>query len=202
MEKDLENFKKFLRAFGDLIESTYSDSRKIDYSTYNEQNSTNYDICKSCGGICCKQCGCHFSPRDFKELSFDYLKSEILKGYISIDVVYGDAYLLEGFPYILRVRNVGAPIVEASIRYRKSSQCILLGNSGCKLDYAHRPTGGKLLIPSDKIEHNNYFFADERHCTSLYDIRECCLEWMQYSKLLSDLHKYFQVYDENYPCRI
>ena len=76
MEKDLENFKKFLRAFGDLIESTYSDSRKIDYSTYNEQNSTNYDICKSCGGICCKQCGCHFSPRDFKELSFDYLKSE------------------------------------------------------------------------------------------------------------------------------
>lgn len=202
MEKDLANFSKFLEAFGDMLERACSTSRKVDYTEYNEKNTTNYNLCKSCGGICCKQCGCHFSPRDFKEISFEYLKSEILKGYISIDVVNGDAYFIDGFPYILRVRNVGAPIVEESLVYRKRTQCILLGKDGCMFDYAHRPTGGKLLIPSDKIDYNYFFSSDERHCRSLYDIRECCLEWRPYTKILSELHGFFRVYDGNYPCRI
>lgn len=44
----------------------------------------NYEMCKTCGGECCKQCGCIYLPEDFENLSFDYLKNEIDKGYISI----------------------------------------------------------------------------------------------------------------------
>ena len=43
------------------------------------------EICKKCKGSCCKTMGCHYSPEDFKDLSFDGLKTEIDKGFISID---------------------------------------------------------------------------------------------------------------------
>lgn len=43
------------------------------------------DYCAKCGGNCCKHMGCHYSPRDFEDLSFDALKQEIEKGRISID---------------------------------------------------------------------------------------------------------------------
>ena len=58
------------------------ESRRIekDYS-----NTTNITLCSKCGGACCKMCGCHFSPDDFEDLSFEGLKKELLKGYISID---------------------------------------------------------------------------------------------------------------------
>jgi len=45
----------------------------------------NLDICRECGGKCCKNMGCQFSPDDFKKISFNALKKEIEKGHISID---------------------------------------------------------------------------------------------------------------------
>ena len=57
----------------------------------------NKELCSACGGICCKNMGCHYSPDDFSDLSFEGLKKEIDKGYISID--WWDHLEVEGKEY-------------------------------------------------------------------------------------------------------
>ena len=51
----------------------------VKYATYKPT-----EICAKCKGGCCRFYGCHFSPTDFKEISFESLKTEIEKGRISI----------------------------------------------------------------------------------------------------------------------
>jgi hypothetical protein len=50
----------------------------------------NKELCRKCGGVCCKNMACHFSPDDFPEITFNALKAEIEKGHISIDCWEGD----------------------------------------------------------------------------------------------------------------
>jgi len=33
----------------------------------------NLELCKKCGGRCCKKSGCDYIPDDFQELTFNYL---------------------------------------------------------------------------------------------------------------------------------
>lgn len=154
---------------------------------YNISRDVNSEICSECGGECCKRCGCHFSPDDFKEISFDFLKTEMEKGYISIDYVDGEMILESVGVYILRARNQGFPIVDTG--YQRGTQCILLTEKGCKLDYEHRPAGGRLLIP-----------AKDKGCRSNYEVEDCCYEWKPYQKILHQLIEYFR--DKEIPCSL
>lgn len=156
--------------------------------------NVNSEICTECGGQCCKRCGCHFSPDDFKEINFDFLKKEIEKGYISIDYVDGEMIYQNIGVYILRVRNQCAPVVDFSFGQRP---CILLTEKGCKLDYEHRPSGGKLLIPSNEFYG---LFESKRMCASKYSIKDCCYEWKPHQKILYNLAKYFE--DKEIPCSL
>lgn len=160
---------------------------------YNTSETINSDVCSKCGGKCCKKCGCHFSPDDFKDISFESLKKEIEKGYISIDYVDGEIILEDFGIYILRVRNQDMPIVDTG--FIRNTHCILLTEKGCKLDYEHRPTGGKLLIPDEKFESH-----ESLRCHSNYDIDDCCHEWKPYQKILCKLVKYFK--DKDIPCSL
>ena len=137
-------------------------------------------ICTKCEGACCKMCGCHFSPDDFKEISFQYLKEKIEKGYIAIEDIDGEMICSDINVYILRVRNQKEPIAVETVRRR--GPCILLTEYGCKLNYENRPSGGKLLIPSN----------DGTSCRSKYSIRDCCYEWKPHKKLLYELYQYFK----------
>lgn len=160
---------------------------------YSEAETINTKICTECGGRCCKTCGCHFSPDDFPEISFEYLKKELEKGYISIDLVDGEMFYENTFIYILRIRNHNAPIVDTKGLFR--TPCILLTENGCKLDYAHRPAGGKLLIPKETI-----LYDEVRDCVSKYDIKDCCYEWKPYQNVLHELVQYFK--GKDYPCSL
>lgn len=161
---------------------------------YTDSENVNAEICAECGGVCCKTCGCHFSPDDFPEISFEYLKKELEKGYISIDyvdreVIYDDINI-----FILRVRNQNAPIVDMG--YRRTP-CILLTENGCKLDYDNRPAGGKLLIPKESFP---TLFGETRRCHCKYDIDDCCYEWKPHQKVLYRLAKYFE--GKEIPCSL
>ena len=72
----------------------YYQSLGKDYAT---AKNVNVEICKGCGGECCQRCGCDFSPDDFQEISFEYLKQQMEKGYISIEnkfiVILEDIFL-------------------------------------------------------------------------------------------------------------
>ena len=162
---------------------------------YSESRNVNSEICAECGGRCCKKCGCHFSPDDFKEISFEFLKNELEKGYISIDHVDGEMIYQDFGVDILRIRNKGAPVVDFTY---KRSQCILLTENGCKLDYEHRPTGGKLLIPSAEVIQLRD--RTERSCHHEYDIMKCCYEWQPHQRILHRLVEYFK--GKEIPCSL
>ena len=162
---------------------------------YSEAKNVNSEICAECGGDCCKRCGCHFSPDDFAEISFYFLKKEIEKGYISIGLLDRDTSYADVGIYFLRIRNQNAPIVDLGY---KSSPCILLTETGCKLPYHQRPTGGKLLIPSANVQ--TFFGEQRRTCFSLYGIEKCSYEWKPHQAVLYDLAQYFK--DKDFPCSL
>lgn len=134
------------------------------------------ELCAECGGCCCERCGCTFSPDDFKDLSFEGLKAEIEKGYIAIDEVDGDRFYIAGFYKILRVRNVDEPVYGG----RTCGPCILLAKDGCKLDFEHRPAGGKLMVP-----------AEATYCPTYYPTDHAIREWSKYQEVLDRLAEYF-----------
>lgn len=160
---------------------------------YDISKNVNSLICKECGGACCKGCGCHFSPDDFKDLSFKGLKKELEKGYISIDYVDGEMICSPIDVYILRIRNKDKPIVD--LKHIRDTPCILLTEKGCKLKYKDRPTGGKLVIPNHMS-----IILHEMSCTSNYTISKCCFEWLPHKKVLSQLIEYYK--DKDFPCSL
>lgn len=136
----------------------------------------NKEICSKCKGKCCKTMGCHYSPKDFEEISFEYLMSQIDKGYISIDWWEGNPFednrnIHRAF--FLRVRNVESPIVDPSW----GGRCSLLTETGCSLTYNERPTGGRLLIPGEK------------NCVPKYTKEDCVKEWYKYNDILIKLYE-------------
>ena len=166
-------------------------SSKLQYRSleknYDLTRNVNEEVCKKCRGVCCKQCGCHFSPDDFKEISDEYLKKELEKGYISIDYIDG-GYLhrLSGI-YILRIRNKNSPVVDIE---STGGQCILLDeDKGCPFSYNERPSGAKLLIPEQ--EHKRFIFR-VKMCEQKYSIKDCCYEWEPHQQVLKKLIKHFK----------
>ena len=138
----------------------------------------NKEICSKCKGKCCKTMGCHYSPKDFEEISFEYLMSQIDKGYISIDWWEGNPFKDDRNihrAFFLRVRNVESPIVDPSW----GGVCILLTEDGCPLSFEERPKGARLLISS------------ANKCKSLYTKENCCIDWIKYHDILEDLHDYY-----------
>lgn len=79
----------------------------------------NKQLCKKCGGRCCKRMGCHYSPEDFKEITYESLKKEIEKGFISIDWWEGNPFEENkdddiSRAHYLRIRNKDGEIVDPS----------------------------------------------------------------------------------------
>lgn len=141
----------------------------------------NKEICRVCRGLCCKSCGCHFSPDDFKEITFESLKKEIDKGNISIDWWDGSPFVdndigvsSDGIEraYYLRMRNQDSPIVDPSW----GGQCSLLTDTGCPLSYEERPKGARELIP-----------ISEGRCYSNYTKKQACKDWYEYDDILRRL---------------
>jgi len=151
------------------------------YFNIDSQNiNPNTNLCKSCKGICCKQCGCYFSPYDFTDLSFEYLKNRLDIGYISIDNISSRFTGLRNDYLILRTRNKNRNIYDIDIT-RQTLGCDLLTSEGCLLTYDERPSGGKLLIPKKYST-----------CESEYTITDCALEWKQYQSVLLHLASHYQ----------
>lgn len=141
--------------------------------------------CKECGGRCCKKCPCSFSPEDFKDLSYDGLKKELEKNYISIDCWVGDPREdsdseLEKTPYFLRVMRVNGPVVDPM---EESESCKLLTESGCAFSFEERPKGGRQLIALENV------------CKVGYSKRQCAIDWLPYNEVLVRLVEEFKIED-------
>lgn len=146
----------------------------------------NKQLCKECGGNCCKRMGCHYSPDDFKEITYESLKKEIEKGFISIDWWDGNPFENGSTDdidraYYLRIRHKDSEIVDPSW----GGECILLTDDGCPLSYEERPKGARLLEPS------------EYNCISHYNKRQAAKDWYKYNDILYKLVEDFDYYEED-----
>ena len=184
--------------FREMIESILCPTlsyRSLPKDYYRPENY-NPEICKKCGGECCQRCGCFFSPDDFEEISFEYLKGMMEKGYITIEFIDGEIILDDFGVYILRMRNQGAPVFD---RNTKRTPCILWSETeGCKFDFEHRPTGGRLMEPTEKT--TTFMGQKVRNCRSDYTLRKCCYEWKPHQKILRELAKFFL--NRDVPCSL
>ena len=167
-----------------LLSSLRRKKGTLAYQTYHKNISkldTDIpDVCAECGGLCCKTCGCEYSPEDFDDLSFMGLKSIIDQGYISIIKIPGTMYNLGNDTYILRIRNKNENVVSSGLPNTTKDGCSLLTDTGCMLSYEKRPTGGKMLLP--KL--NN-------QCEKRYGHYECSREWSYYQDVLKQLVAYY-----------
>lgn len=130
--------------------------------------------CSKCKGLCCKHMGCHYSPTDFEDLSFEGLKKEIEKGKISID--WWETF--DGPEYYLRARHKNARVIDPSW----GGVCINLTETGCSLSFEERPLGGKAVRPDP----NGY-------CKSYYTKEQCKNDWKKYKEVLKQLVEYFNL---------
>lgn len=137
----------------------------------------NYAMCKECGGVCCKQNGCIYLPKDFKSLEASEIIKELDKGTISISGQPVN-FSMDKWTYIpyLRARNRDSEIVDL---ITNGGPCINLTASGCNLSEDNRPSCGLLVKPTiiggpcEKIAKN------------------LGMEWLEYSNVLEDLIKFY-----------
>lgn len=191
--------KKELLTLAVILELLLRDDSPMPYpGPETEKDNCNHALCTECGGKCCKNVGCTFSPQDFiklspeGELTPEGILNEVKKGYITLEL-YVDLCYVEGFIWTPRMRNIGGPIIEDQIIYRQvNGPCVALRKNGCAFSYEERPTEGKLLIPRKT--------NGKMNCESRYGIDQALKEWRPYQRILCEVVE--SVRGKNYPCTI
>ena len=142
----------------------------------------NKDMCKKCGGRCCKKSGCDYLPQDFNDLTTNGLYEKLKEGNISIiaslkvETLPNNNIYINPFLY-LRARNINRDIVDL---LSLKTTCTQLTETGCRYSYDERPSIGKNLIPMDDFK-----------CYPKENPIALIESWESYQKVLSKLVKRF-----------
>ena len=120
----------------------------------------NPEICRICGGSCCKWVPGAFHPSDFAGENIE----EILLAGI-VDKKFVIKYDANGRPYV----------IPNTIGNKEYGTCIFLTKSGCEFTYEKRPRECRMLEPS------------EGQCKTHSSKEECADGWERYAQLLVDL---------------
>lgn len=136
------------------------------------------ELCKKCGGQCCKKSGCDFLPSDFKKLNYTSLIKELEKGYISIISTicfYQENKKTYWAPVLsLRIKNKDRNTVDL-VSYKTG--CSLLTEIGCPLSIEERPALALSLIPTENFP----------KCDQQIKMEQGLKAWMKYQDVLSQL---------------
>ena len=151
--------------------------------------SNESDICRNCGGCCCKGYSGAYHPLDLgisKDDPDDVVMNKleaiinpVIKDSPQISIDWYEGFVnpngkeVKGF--FIRPRHVGGDIVDPSY----GEQCSNLTDSGCKLSWDQRPWICKALIPNTA-----------HACHSGFDSKlEAAKAWYPWYHLLYDLYK-------------
>ena len=109
----------------------------------------NTEVCKNCGGRCCKKSGCDYWPSDLPDKTYKGILKFLENGKVSIVAMMNFKRIngkLCNFPFLyLRERNTGRDVVDL---LSMKTPCSNLTEHGCSYTYEERPSGGKNLTPS------------------------------------------------------
>lgn len=133
----------------------------------------NIELCRKCGGACCKQTGCYYSSEDLKVVNSRSVIDLLDKGYTSI---ISDVFIMRDNPILLslRARNKNAGKIDLVSCY---SWCTALTDTGCMYSFDERPSGGRYLVPN---ENGNCAYRD----TKLINIAD---SWEPYQSMLKSV---------------
>lgn len=151
-----------------------------------EINKTNKDstkgieipeICKDCGGKCCKTYPGPATPEDFGAPNRELMRINLLQtlktGFWVIDWINQDEEL-----YFLRPAVKG---FEGSLfDHTYSGECTFLSPAGCKLTFNERPESCRMLVPKPKEATEK---CDPQGYTRMYVAKL----WKEYANLLLDV---------------
>lgn len=145
-----------------------------------DYKNENIEICKQCGGYCCKNCGCDYFVSDLESMKLDYLESLLETGRVSVIGTFNFIRLNSGkliYEIILslRARNKNREAIDL---FSFKTTCASLTETGCYYDLKHRPSGGAALIP-----------CADKPCYSEVDRIEELKKWLPYQKVLAKLVK-------------
>lgn len=139
----------------------------------------NTEVCKNCGGRCCKKSGCDYWPSDLPDKTYKEILKFLENGKVSIVAMMNFKRIngkLCNFPFLyLRGRNTGRDVVDL---LSMKTPCSNLTEHGCSYTYEERPSGGKNLTPSK-----------EGLCYPKEDNLQKVLEWSAYQKQLEKIVK-------------
>ena len=150
------------------------------------------ELCRVCGGACCKANGCSLAPEDMlRELSRwqaeeeraeqdggkkrqdelpkgSELESWLQESRCAIDSFTGQA----GPCYYIRMRHKCFTFIGVDAM----GECIALTEMGCSLPYERRPRGGRYLEG-----------RQDRHCLQHYTREQMEEDWKPYQMLLKEI---------------
>lgn len=139
----------------------------------------NTEVCKNCGGRCCKKSGCDYWPSDLPDKTYKGILKFLENGKVSIVSMMNFKRIngkLCNFPFLyLRERNIGRDVVDL---LSMKTPCSNLTEHGCNYTYEERPSGGKNLTPSK-----------DGLCYPKEDNLQKVLEWSPYQKQLEKIVK-------------
>lgn len=139
----------------------------------------NKEVCKNCGGRCCKKSGCDYWPSDLPDKTYKGILKFLENGKVSIVAMMNFKRKngkLCNFPFLyLRERNTGRDVVDL---LSMKTPCSNLTEHGCSYTYEERPSGGKNLTPSK-----------DGLCYPKEDNLQKVLEWSPYQKQLEKIVK-------------
>ncbi len=140
------------------------------------------DICRECGGMCCKKSGCDYGIDDFSDRTMNGLLETLAVGDKSIVAMINFQTLANGnfiaVPFLyLRARNCDRDIIDL---ISMKTTCSMLTDNGCSHDYDHRPFGGRNLIPRRK---------SDGPCRPDVNPLDKIMEWEPYQKQLRKIVK-------------
>lgn len=180
VNKALEDWKPFQYIIQDTAYHILAEKRRTTKGIFFD-----HEVCTKCRGRCCSACGCAFSPKDFKEISFSSLKRIMDKGFISIVPISHIQTGLEKDVLTLKVRNLGSDVIEFEAHIARP--CILWDpKTGCFFDDDNRPYGGKALVPTPNIG-----------CIMGYSFRQRAIDWLPYQEILLKLGEFY--YEKDVP---
>lgn len=150
-----------------------------------EQPNVNYQLCKECGGHCCKKYPGTYLPSDFEqELTVEYVYQLVNSGKYNLERAEFRRY-----EYVYFIR----PFMTNEEKFEKPQfrgQCINWNNNiGCSLEYKDRPYQCKMLIPQ-KDNKGNF------PCKYEVDIQNILIDaWLPYTSILKEVFdEYFNIY--------
>ena len=155
---------------------------------YVEIKNNESSICAKCNGYCCRHMGCELHPQDVfgKEIpTIEKLIEFLSCGLYQIDCWDGDIRedmgidIGENDEYYYRSYYLRPKHTNSNRLFNASwgGTCIFFEDGkGCKLDWQHRPYGGKALVANE-----------EKKCHSSYGKVKAALDWLPYHDMIEDV---------------